>query len=169
MERLNVFIQEGMGGDLRLRTIGSESQIKAVALQVAQLAVENQFEPVVIASVPGDLNTIKILLEKYKTPTAGKASIYQTEPVLTLLKGLGTRMTSEAKKFEDTLAAYYGQEMARTYVSPNPVNRISNTGLATIQDQVRSSLTEHIQALAAVGLITADDLLAIATKIETSS
>ncbi|MEV4293912.1 hypothetical protein [Microbispora rosea] len=158
MDRLNVFIQEGPDGDLRLRTIGNESQMKAVALQVAQLAVQKGFEPVVIASVPGDLRTIQRMFEQYKIPSAGKASIYQAQPVLAALKGLGERLNEAAKQFEDLLAAYYGQEMARSRGKHDPSGRE--------KEAVRRSLTEHVQALAAAGLITAEDVFAIAYKIE---
>ncbi|MER5623053.1 hypothetical protein ABT061_18635 [Streptosporangium sp. NPDC002544] len=168
MQRLNVFIQEGVGGDVRLRTIADESQMKAVALQVAQKAVENHFQPVVLGSIQGSLNAIKEILKQYKTPTAGKANIYQLEPVRALLRRLETRMTPEAKEFDDMLAAYYGRETARSHTSLAQVNHTDNVNHVIIHNTVRDSLAEHIQALVAVGLITVDDLFSIAVEIEAS-
>ncbi|WP_143121316.1 hypothetical protein [Streptosporangium canum] len=160
MQRLNVFIQEGHGGDLRLRTVGNEAQMKSVALQIAQLAAQKGFDPVVMASVPGDLQTIQRMIKQYKIPSAGKASIYQAQPVLEMLKGLGERLDPAAKRFEALLAEHYGEELARS--QPPRKQNFSQKEKAS----VRGSLTDHIQALAIAGLITAEDLFAIAYRIQ---
>ncbi|MEU0519101.1 hypothetical protein [Streptosporangium sp. NPDC006007] len=167
MKPFTVFIQEGMAGDIRLRLIRNEAHLKTVALQVAQLAVENRFQPVVIASAVGDMETIKGFLGQFRVPSTGRASVYRPE-VLTLLKGIEDRMNRGALKFEDLLAACYGQEMAAARHGA-ATDQPRDTVQASVHDAVRNSLLEHIQALAAAGLVTAEDLRLIAAHIDALS